>query len=430
MLLFVYATPLLLIWGGFAALSKRKENGTLAKRQEVREAGLTQPSSLHPVIDQSVCIGCAACVTACPEGRILGLVNGKAELVEPASCIGHGACATACPLDAIHLVFGTEERGVDIPHVGPDFQTNVPGLYIAGELGGMGLIRNAIEQGRQAMMEIAKLPNMGDGTQADVIIIGAGPAGFAASLAAMEKGLRHITLEQESFGGTVAHFPRGKLVMTAPVVLPLYGKANFREVSKEELLEFWHEVAAKTKLEINFNERVEGIEPTADGFAVTTSNGVHTARTVLLAIGRRGTPRKLGVTGEDQSKVLYRLADPDQFRGQAVMVVGGGDSALEAAVSLSEVPGTRVSLSYRNDGFSRAKPKNRDKVNAAQAEGRLDVFLSSNVLNIGKTDIQLEQEGEQLDMPNDAVIICAGGILPTPFLKTIGISIETKHGTA
>lgn len=431
MLLFVYATPLLLIWGGFAALNKRKEKGTLAKRKEVWEAGLTQPASLHPLIDQSACIGCGACVTACPEGRILGLVRGKAELVEPASCIGHGACAAACPLDAIHLVFGTEERGVDIPHVGPDFQTNVPGLYIAGELGGMGLIRNAIEQGRQAMMEIAKLPGMGKGgPQADVIIIGAGPAGFAASLAAMEKGLRHITLEQESFGGTVAHFPRGKLVMTAPVTLPLYGKANFREVSKEQLLEFWQKVAADTKLEINFNQRVEGIEPTADGFAVTTSNGVHTARAVLLAIGRRGTPRKLGVPGEDQTKVLYRLADPDQFKGQHVMVVGGGDSALEAAVSLSEVPGTRVGLSYRNDGFSRAKQKNRDKVTAAMAEGRLDVYLSSNVLNIGEADIQLEQEGTQLDLPNDAMIICAGGILPTPFLKSIGISIETKHGTA
>ncbi len=429
-LLTIYAIPLVVIWCLFAIVGRRKEKKALAKRQAAIDAGLTQPASLHPVIDQSACIGCAACVTACPEGQILGLVNGKAQLMEPANCIGHGACAAACPLQAIHLVFGTAERGIDLPNVGPDFQTNVPGLFIAGELGGMGLIRNAIEQGRQAMMEIAKYPGVGGKGQTDVIIIGAGPAGFSASLAAKEKGLSHITLEQESFGGTVAHFPRGKVVMTAPVILPIYGKANFRETTKEKLLEFWHEVVADTNLEVNFEEHVKDIEKTDEGFTVTTGKGVYAARTVLLAIGRRGTPRKLGVDGEEQSKVLYRLADPQQFEGQNVLVVGGGDSALEAAVSISEVPGTRVGLSYRNDGFSRAKPKNRDKVEAAQSDGRLDVYLSSNVLNIGEHDIRLNFDGDELELPNDAVIVCAGGILPTPFLKSIGINIETKHGTA
>ncbi|RMH48723.1 MAG: 4Fe-4S dicluster domain-containing protein [Alphaproteobacteria bacterium] len=429
-LLAAYAVPLAAIWASAIGIRRLRERRAEATWQEMKEAGLTQPASLHPVINPEMCIGCGTCVNACPEGKILGLVNGKAKLVEPANCIGHGACAAACPLGAIDLVFGTAERGVDIPHVGPDFQTNVPGLYIAGELGGMGLIRNAIEQGRQAMEEIARRKDRPKGVDYDVIIVGAGPAGISASLAAMEKGLRHLTLEQESFGGTVAHFPRGKIVMTAPVLLPLYGTAKFRETTKEELLAFWEKVAADTGLEVSYGERVDAIERTDKGFLVRTPNGEYTAGAVLLAIGRRGTPRKLGVPGEDQSKVVYRLVDPEQYRGQHVLVVGGGDSALEAAVSISEVPDTTVTLSYRGEGFSRAKPKNRKKVEAAQAEGRLEVLLGSNVKRIGERDVEIKIGEREITIPNDAVIVCAGGILPTGFLKSIGIEVETKYGTA
>ena len=233
----IYLLPLLLIWAGFKFYRHRKEAAALALREEHRLAGLTEPSSLHPVIDPAICVGCATCVKACPEGQILGLVNGKAQLIAPSMCIGHGACAEACPMGAIQLVFGTERRGVEIPHVGPDFQTNVPGIWIAGELGGMGLIRNAIEQGRQAVSEIAKhvraTPAIPEAL--DLAIIGAGPAGLSASLAAKEAGLRFVTLEQDSLGGTVAHFPRGKLVMTRPATLPLHGLVNLTETSKEAL---------------------------------------------------------------------------------------------------------------------------------------------------------------------------------------------------
>lgn len=429
-ILFVYIAPLLLIWAIYLGLRGRAEARSLATLAEATQAGLTEPASLHPLIDPSRCIGCGACVRACPEGQILGLVGGKAALIDPAECIGHGACRTACPRGAITLVFGTEARGVEIPHVGSDFQTNVPGLFIAGELGGMGLIRNAIEQGRQAMETIKRLDGLGRQERLDVVIVGGGPAGISASLAAIESKLRFITLEQDSFGGTVSHFPRGKLVMTQPATLPIVGKVKFREISKEKLLAFWQKIALRTGLKIQYGERVDKIVPTSGGFEIKTSRTAYQARSVLLAIGRRGSPRRLGVPGEDQSKVVYRLTDAEQYRGRHVLVVGGGDSALEAAGSIAEQPGTTVTLSYRSESFSRAKTKNRERVDRARESGRLNVMLKSTVKRIGPGQVDVEWQGRAVSFQNDAVIVCAGGILPTGFLKDIGVEVETKYGTA
>jgi len=397
--------------------------------REAERDGLLEPPSLHPVIDPLRCIGCAACDAACPENGVLGIIKGKATLVGPSHCIGHGACREACPVDAITLVFGSEKRGVDIPLVDSDFQSDVPGIFIAGELGGMGLIRNAIEQGRQAMESIRGLDGLSRKDRLDVVIVGAGPAGIAASLAAMQYKLRYVTIEQESLGGTVAHYPRGKLVMTAPAKLPLIGRMKFTETTKEALLEFWTNVSEKTGMKPSFGERVESVEQNDDGFAVKTSRDTYRCRAVLLAIGRRGTPRKLGVPGEDLPKVVYRLIDPEQYRGQRVLVVGGGDSALEAATSIADEADTTVTLSYRSAAFARAKEKNRKRVEEAEAAGRLRLMLSSNVQQIDQQSVRLEQEGSVHDIENDAVIVSAGGVLPTPFLKEIGITVETKHGT-
>jgi thioredoxin reductase/NAD-dependent dihydropyrimidine dehydrogenase PreA subunit len=425
-----YALPLLIIWILYLGVRKRADIRSRATLGAAAEAGMLEPTSLHPKIDPVSCLGCGACVRACPEGDVLGLINGKAQLIEPTQCIGHGACKTACPTNAITLVFGTETRGVEIPFVGPDFQTNVPGIFIAGELGGMGLIRNAIEQGRQAIDSVRNLSGLGRPDILDIVIVGSGPAGFSASLAAMQHRLRFVTIEQESFGGTVAHFPRGKLVMTAPAMLPLIGEVKFREISKDKLLAFWMKAAQKTGLKISYGERVDIVDKAGCDFEVKTTRQSYRTRAVLLAIGRRGTPRKLDVPGEDLPKVVYRLIDPEQYRGQHVLVVGGGDSALEAAASIAEEPDTQVTLSYRSEAFSRAKMKNRQRVEAAQKSGKLNVMLKSGIKRIGVDDVEIEHAGHRAAIRNDSVIICAGGILPTPFLKSIGIEIETKHGTA
>lgn len=426
----IYAVAFLFVGLFYLVLRRKQEGKNLDVRSAAIQAGLTEPASLHPKIDPRICKGCGACVHACPEGRILGLVNGRAELIEPTQCIGHGACASACPFEAISLVFGTEKRGVAIPQVGPDFQTNVPGIFIAGELGGMGLIRNAVEQGRQAMETIARQSSGRRPDMLDVVIVGAGPAGFAASLGAMEKNLNFVTIEQDTLGGTVSHYPRGKLVMTQPATLPLIGKMKFRETSKEELLEFWTDVERKTGLQVKYQERLEAIERRPDGFTVVTTRGRYATRSVLLCIGRRGTPRKLGAAGEDSAKVVYRLIDPEQYRGTNVLVVGGGDSALEAAASIAEEPRTSVALAYRGEAFSRAKPKNRERVEVAEANGGLRVFFRTNVKQISERTVVLDRDGKLETLPNDAVIICAGGILPTGLLKDIGIEVETKYGTA
>ena len=434
-LLTLYVLPVAGIFFWYLRSRKRSENESIRAAEEALAASLLEPPSLHPVIDPVKCIGCRSCVNACPEQQshaVLGMIRGKARLVGPTNCIGHGACQKACPADAITLVFGTERRGIDIPFVAPNFETNVPGVFIAGELGGMGLIRNAVEQGRQAMDSIAKLPGIGSGKMLDVLIVGAGPAGCAAARAAMKGGLKFLTVEQDSLGGTVAHFPRGKLVMTQPAELPIVGKMKFTETTKEKLLEFWQGVVSQTGLQISYNERVTGVTKRADGqsFDVQTDRSNYVTRSVLLTIGRRGTPRQLGIPGEDQSKVVYRLIDPEQYQGQHVLVVGGGDSALEAAHSIAEQSGTTVSISYRSESFSRAKPKNRDKVEQMAAAGQLNLLMKSNVIEIHEDSVAIDAQGRKVTIPNNAVIVCAGGILPTGFLKEIGVDVETKYGTA
>jgi len=426
----VYLVPLLLVLTTYRRSRRAIHHTSVAILKEARESGLTEPPSLHPAIDPSGCLGCGTCVPVCPESDVLGLIDGKAQVLMAANCIGHGACAEACPNDAITLVIGTERRGVDVPIVDAEFQTPVPGLFVVGELGGMGLIRNAIEQGRQVIDCVRQRSEHGGGLDLDVIVVGAGPAGLSASLAARQAGLRCFTLEQEELGGTVAHYPRRKLVLTAPVELPTFGRLNLRETTKEALLELWSECVAKAKLDIHFGERLEGVKQLADGFRVETTAGIYEAGSVVLALGRRGTPRKLGVKGEDQAKVVYRLVDPAQYGGLDVLVVGGGDSALEAAHTLADEPGTTVTLIYRGDAFGRAKPANRAKIAHSADAGRVRVLFRAAVREVRESTVLINVDGEPSELSNHAIIVCAGGILPTAFLNSIGIETRTLHGAS
>lgn len=409
---------------------RRNSRKVEAKIQKAKEEGLHEPVSLHPEIDLNTCIQSGACIEACPEKEIIGIRNGKAALINASRCIGHGACFHACPVEAITLVIGTEKRGVDLPHVKQDFETNVPGIFIAGELGGMGLIKNSVEQGKQAVGNIARTISKAKTDSEDLVIIGAGPAGISATLEAKRLGLKTVTVEQDTLGGTVFSFPRSKIVMTAPMDLPLYGKVQLTETKKSELLGIWVKALEANQIKIRENTKVESITREGELFAVHVSTG-ETLRTksVLLAIGRRGTPRKLNIPGEQLEKVAYRLLEPEQIEGKNILVVGGGDSAIEAALALSEQ--NKVVLSYRSEAFQRIKPKNSEKIKAAMANNKVDVRFSSNVLNIGEESILLSLSGgESLEMANDLVYIFAGGELPTEFLKKAGVEITTRFGHA
>jgi len=428
-----------IVYGGVALLcvvivyyylrsNKSKSTATQHKVSVARSEGLYEPVSLHPYIDLNICIGSAACIKACPEKDILGLIDNKVTVINGSNCVGHGACFHACPVEAISLRIGTETRGVDLPHVSQDYESNVAGIYIAGELGGMGLIKNSVEQGQLAIESMLKRKKKSNVNALDVVIVGAGPAGIAASLAAKKNNLSSITLEQDSLGGTVYTFPRAKVVMTSPMDLPLFGKVKLTDTSKDELLALWTKVTTENNLNIKENIKVNEIKPQADGtFRLITNVGdEYVSNNVLLAIGRRGSPRKLNVIGEELPKVAYRLLEPERILKMKILVVGGGDSAIESALLLKD--NNTVTLSYRSDKFSRLKPKNRENIEQAIADKSLTVILNSDVVSISEKTVLIKTSEGVIERENDLVYIFAGGELPTQFLQNAGIEITKRFG--
>jgi thioredoxin reductase/NAD-dependent dihydropyrimidine dehydrogenase PreA subunit len=411
-------------------LKKSRESKNVDEKiRKAKEDGLYEPVSLHPYIDVNRCIQTGACIAACPTHDILGIRNGKVTLINASQCIGHGACFHACPTGAISLRIGTEKRGVDLPHVDQNFETNVPGIFIAGELGGMGLIRNAVEQGKQATENIVKSIKKNHPASFDLIIIGAGPAGISASLGAKKYGLKFQLFEQDTLGGTVFTFPRKKIIMTSPMDLPLFGKIKLFETSKSELLDLWQTVLKKNNITVQENSKVDSIVSEDGIFKVTTLKGEQfTTASILLAIGRRGTPRKLNIPGEMKEKVAYRLLEPEFISGKDIIVVGGGDSAIESALLLADA--NHVTISYRNEVFNRIKTQNSLALNKAVEAGKLEVRLNTNLISIEDDSVNLSvgKEGETLRLRNDLVFIFAGGELPTQFLERAGIKITKKFG--
>ena len=404
-----------------------------AERGKLRSDG---PHAQHPHIGATHCIGCGACVDVCPEGDVLAVIAGKAAIVNGHKCIGHGLCAEACPVGAITILMASPSVSADMPQRTPQYETNIPSLYIAGELGGLALIKNAVNEGRDCVDTIAaRLFGIKRGRSVpgvvDVCIVGAGPAGISASLRAIEKKLTYLTLEQEEFGGTVAKYPRQKLVMTSPVEFPLHGKFNKLQISKEDLIKFWEKLHGRAGLTVKTQEKVEQIRKEPDGiFTIETPKGHYRAWTVVLALGRRGTPRKLGVPGEERAKVMYGLIEAEAYTDRKILVVGGGDSAVEAAMGLAHQRGNRVTLSYRRDSFSRIKERNVQRLPEYTKGGRLQIIFNSQPVEIGERTVRLEVAGTVREIPNDFVWVFAGGTPPSEFLRAIGVQVGPKDLTA
>lgn len=404
---------------------------TQSKTSKAKEYGFHEPVSLHPVVNLDICIGSGACIKACPEHDILGIHNGKAQTINASRCVGHGACFHACPVEAITLCIGTEKRGVELPHISQEFETNIPGIFVAGELGGMGLIKNAVEQGKQSVEYFLKKSSQKSEAEYDLVIVGAGPAGISASLTAAKNNIKFITLEQDSLGGTVFNFPRAKIVMTSPMDLPLWGKIKLVETSKTELLDLWKNVLSKNKIIINEQAKVLEIVKQEKMFIVKTNREHYTSKGIILAIGRRGSPRKLEVPGENKEKVFYRLIEPELIHDKNILVVGGGDSAVESAMLLADEK-NRVTISYRSETFSRLKPKNLERVNKYIQSKKIRALFNSNVKEIFDDSVlfTINDSSDHLKIKNDLTYIFAGGILPTSFLENIGIKITKKFGDA
>jgi len=432
-LLVAVVLTLFFIWRYIRKEKKRDELAReSAKKGQLRSDG---PQSQHPHIDKNECIGCATCTTVCPEGDVLAMLGGQAVIVNGYKCIGHSLCAEACPVGAITMMLASPSTSANMPQLTSEFETSVPNMFIVGELGGLALIKNAINQGRDCVDTIVgrlpKLRKPGMGTDVlDLLIVGAGPAGISASLRAGERNLKYLTVDEGEVGGTVAKYPRQKLVMTSPVELPVYGKFRKRELSKEELLAFWQEVLSKVDFKFRKGEKVEDIKRGADGIlTVSTAKSQFRALSVVLGLGKAGSPRKLGVTGEELPHVMYRLIEADHYMNKKILIVGGGDSAVEAAMGLANQVGNKVTLSYRKEGFTRIKDRNEKRIQEQIQKGKVSVIFNSMPVEFTPEYVVLEVDGKTQRIPNDFVWIFAGGEPPTAFLKKIGVRVGARDLT-
>ena len=393
------------------------------------------PKAQHPHIDTNYCIGCATCTSVCPEGDVLAMIGGKAVIVNGHKCIGHGLCADACPVGAITMVLASPSMAADVPYLTPEYETTVPNLFIVGELGGLALIKNAVNQGRDCVDTIAarlKAPGAPPATAGvfDLLVIGAGPAGISASLRAIEQKVNYITIERDEIGGTVAKYPRQKLVMTSPVEFPMYGKFKKMQLSKENLLAFWDMILNRSDFNVSTGEKVEDIKRGDDGiFTVITGTNQYRARAVILALGKAGEPRKLGVKGEELPKVMYRLIEADHYINKKILIVGGGDSAVEAAMGLANQSGNQVTLSYRSERFSRIKERNSKRIEEYAKSGKVKVLFNSNPVEFKPESVIIDVTGGRQELPNDFVWIFAGGTPPNAFLKKIGVGFGARDVT-
>lgn len=315
------------------------------------------------------------------------------------------------------------------PVLRANFESNVPGLYIIGDLAGAPVVKLAMEQGSDVAEYIASKPDArgSDPDAFDLLVIGAGAAGLNAALVAQDRGLRVLVLEKNKIANTIEDFPEGKWVYAEPDSRPTKGKLWLDGASKEDLLGRWHEIIRDHGLNVRTEEGVEAVRKQKNGgFEVVTTANRYTARRVVLATGQRGNPRRLEVPGEEREQVYHRLYSPKHYTGEDILVVGGGNSAIEAALALAEQ--NRVTLSYRGPEFSRVFKDNRRKLKAAVSSGKLTVIYQSAVKRFGDTvytlDVEESNRRRTVELPYQHAFVLIGADAPTEFLRSLGIRLE------
>ena len=414
----------------FVAARRRHRVQTVAPAQTVG------PRVLVHDINDDRCTGCDACVAVCPT-NVLDLIANKSRVLRFQDCIQCEACMFACPTDALVMYpQGGTPPPLEVPELDEYFQTVVPGQYLIGEVAGKPLVKNAANLGRVVVEHMLtsglRSGAIGHGQNVvDVAIVGSGPAGLSAALTCIQRGLSYVVIEKEQvIASTIARYPKGKLVMAEP-----YGTENVSllpvfDASKEQLIPIWHEIISRVGLVQRLGESVETIVRAADGtFELRTTVATYRAQRVVLAIGTRGKPRTLQVPGENMPKIRSLLEDPDEWRGQWVLVVGGGDSACEAALALADA-GAMVILSYRGKSFARAAPRNKQSIEQYAAEGRVRVQLGSQVLGFDAETVTLAlADGTQQRYRNDAAFVLIGADPPVAWLERVGIrTVQRPHG--
>ncbi len=316
------------------------------------------------------------------------------------------------------------------PILSKNLESNIPGLFIVGDLAGAPVIKLAMEQGYNVIEYIAGLPKPkgATGDVLDVLVIGAGAAGLNAALAAKEKGMSVLVLEKEKIANTIENFPEGKWVYAEPDTVPPKGKLWLDGAQKEDLINRWHQIVEENHLPVHTDEPALIIEKENEIFHITTPKGTYQSCRVILATGQRGNPRKLGVPGEEREFVYHRLYSPRKYKNEQILVVGGGNSAVEAALTLSEQ--NKVVLSYRGSEFRRIFKDNERQLNRAIAAGRIEVVFHSTVKEFGdrRAILTIDRGGhrEEREVPADHAFVLIGAELPVKFLKSIGIKLENE----
>jgi putative YpdA family bacillithiol system oxidoreductase len=417
-----FAIFCVLVSAAFSGLKKRMQQRRLqnAKRKLL----------IHSINDDR-CTGCEACVTVCPTD-VLELKENKSRVARFGDCIQCEQCVSSCPTTALVMHYeGTKPPPIRMPQL-DEFYQAAPGLYLVGEAGGKPLVKNASNLGRAVVEHMIKTglrPNSYGNGQVDVLIIGSGPGGLSAALSCLQRGLSYALIEKDELvASTIARWPKGKECMAEPYDVKCVGLLPVFDSGKDELLAAWRTILDKQRVHVSTRETVEDVQRDTRGwFNVKTNKQVYSAQRVVMAIGTRGKPRKLGVPGEHLPKVTALLTDAAEHRGQRVLVVGGGDSAVEAAIALAETA-QRVTLSYRGKQLSRCKAKNRQKLDEVVKAGRVVLRFATNVAEISAEAVKLKA-GEQYEtIANDHVFVCIGGDAPVKWLESVGVKfVEQAH---